>query len=68
MSDDMNNGNWINGSCTCPIYFKRYVCKHIIGVAFRISGQYPLKCNAKFQIPKTSKIEQLLTNPSSYRI
>lgn len=28
-------GNWINGSCTCPGYYKEFLCKHIVGIAMR---------------------------------
>ena len=27
------NPEWWNGSCTCPVYYKRYVCKHLAGIA-----------------------------------
>ena len=25
--------NWKNGTCTCPVYYKQFICKHIIGIA-----------------------------------
>ena len=30
MPEDMNNSNWLTGTCTCPSYFKQYICKHIL--------------------------------------
>lgn len=27
--------NWINGSCTCPAFLKKYICKHLVGLAIR---------------------------------
>jgi hypothetical protein len=29
---EANESNWKSSTCTCPIYFKQYICKHIIGV------------------------------------
>jgi hypothetical protein len=26
---------WKKSSCTCPTFFKKYICKHIIGTAIR---------------------------------
>jgi hypothetical protein len=28
----INHTNWKQSTCTCPIYFKQYICKHIIGI------------------------------------
>jgi hypothetical protein len=28
-----SNHNWINGKCTCPVFLKRYICKHLVGIA-----------------------------------
>ena len=25
--------NWKNGTCTCPKYYKQFICKHVIGIA-----------------------------------
>jgi hypothetical protein len=27
--------NWKLSTCTCPSWFKHYMCKHIIGIAYR---------------------------------
>ena len=27
--------NWSQGKCTCPVFFKKYMCKHVIGLALR---------------------------------
>jgi len=32
---------WINGYCTCPAFLKKYVCKHIIGLAIRLKYVKP---------------------------
>ena len=31
-----NEKNWKNAKCSCPAYFKNYICKHIIGLAARL--------------------------------
>lgn len=28
--------NWALGRCTCPAYLKKYLCKHVIGLAIRL--------------------------------
>ena len=30
-----NDADWINGSCTCRDYFKKYVCKHMVELTIR---------------------------------
>ena len=25
--------NWLESTCTCPVYLKSYMCKHLIGLA-----------------------------------
>ncbi|KAH9644325.1 hypothetical protein HF086_003110 [Spodoptera exigua] len=32
---------WVNGKCICPIFFKNYMCKHIIGLAIRLKYVAP---------------------------
>ena len=39
----INADNWKLSSCTCPIYFKKYICKHIIGIAIRLKLAIPDK-------------------------
>lgn len=29
----LNETNFQKSTCTCPEYFKSYVCKHIVGIA-----------------------------------
>ena len=29
----LKRDDWLKGTCTCPAYFKKYLCKHIIGIA-----------------------------------
>ncbi|RNA29926.1 hypothetical protein BpHYR1_046700 [Brachionus plicatilis] len=31
----LNQDNWKLSTCTCPSWFKHYMCKHIIGIAYR---------------------------------
>lgn len=33
--------NWSNGQCTCPNYLKKYMCKHIIGLAIVLRNVKP---------------------------
>ena len=37
----INKDNWKLSTCTCPIYFKQYICKHIIGfsILLKIVGK-----------------------------
>ena len=37
----INSENWKHSSCSCPIYFKQYICKHIIGMAIRLKLAIP---------------------------
>ncbi len=30
---DLNTTEWKKSSCTCPSFFKTYICKHICGIA-----------------------------------
>jgi hypothetical protein len=32
---------WQEGRCTCPSFFKKYICKHIIGLAIRLKYVKP---------------------------
>jgi hypothetical protein len=51
MPEDMNNSNWLTGTCTCPAYYKHYICKHILGIALRYGAQFPLLCDANKVMP-----------------
>ena len=31
----LNYENWKSSTCTCPSWFKRYMCKHIVGIAYK---------------------------------
>jgi hypothetical protein len=31
----LNEDNWKLSTCTCPSWFKHYMCKHIIGISYR---------------------------------
>ena len=40
----INSQNWRNSSCTCAIFLKSYVCKHVIGIAIRLGlAEAPLE-------------------------
>lgn len=45
--------DWIKGTCTCPAFFKQYICKHIVGLAIRLK-YLTVPIEAK-QIPIGSK-------------
>ena len=38
MPNPLTEFNWKKGSCTCPTYYKKYICKHLIGIAIRLSA------------------------------
>ena len=29
----MEGDDWRNAKCSCPIFMKKYICKHIVGMA-----------------------------------
>ena len=35
VSIPIDGTQWKTGSCTCPCYLKKYMCKHLVGVALR---------------------------------
>ncbi|KAL0821529.1 hypothetical protein ABMA28_004986 [Loxostege sticticalis] len=35
------NVNWKKGSCTCPQFYKKYICKHLLGLAIRLKLATP---------------------------
>ena len=41
--------DWQDGTCTCPIFLKRFICKHIVGLAIRSKRVKPP--SAAKQIP-----------------
>ena len=30
------NKNWIESTCSCPQFFKGYICRHVVGQAIRL--------------------------------
>lgn len=32
---EMPSNNWRKGSCTCPSFYKMFICKHLVGMAMR---------------------------------
>ena len=41
MVDIPDDDSWTNGTCSCPVFLKQYVCKHLIGVAIRLKKAKP---------------------------
>ena len=37
----MSNEKWKEGKCTCPYLLKKYMCKHIIGLAIHLKSTSP---------------------------
>lgn len=33
---DENAANWKSATCTCPSFYKKFICKHIIATAFKL--------------------------------
>lgn len=31
-----DESKWRQGTCTCPVFLKNYVCKHLVGMALRL--------------------------------
>jgi hypothetical protein len=44
----LDRTNWRKSTCTCPTYFKKYLCKHVIGLAL-IHKQFAVRMAAKNQ-------------------
>lgn len=38
---ELPNAGWKQGTCTCPQFFKIYICKHILGLAIRLKLTTP---------------------------
>ncbi len=57
---------WMKGSCSCPSYMKKYVCKHIVGLAIRLTFVTPpieaktLPLNQKRKRGRPSKAKKAL--------
>jgi uncharacterized Zn finger protein len=41
LPSDASNEKWREGKCTCPFFLKKYMCKHIIGLAIRLKSAKP---------------------------
>ncbi|CAK1595794.1 unnamed protein product [Parnassius mnemosyne] len=39
--NETQNVEWRKGSCTCPQFHKKYVCKHLLGLAIRLKLATP---------------------------
>ncbi|CAF3306315.1 unnamed protein product [Rotaria sp. Silwood2] len=33
----MDEAKWLDGQCNCPEFFKKFMCKHIVGLAIRLN-------------------------------
>ena len=51
MPTNLSPTNWKKGICTCPTFYKKYICKHIIGIALRLTAV----TNASTLMPITAK-------------
>ena len=38
--------NWQQGLCTCPIFQKQYICKHVVGIAI-LKDYFEVSAEAK---------------------
>jgi hypothetical protein len=41
LPSDASNEKWREGKCTCPFFLKKYMCKHIIGLAIWLKSAKP---------------------------
>jgi hypothetical protein len=37
----INKEEWAQVKCTCPTFFKMYMCKHVIGLSIRLKYTVP---------------------------
>ncbi|XP_077298239.1 uncharacterized protein LOC143919681 [Arctopsyche grandis] len=37
----IDNDKWEDGECTCPMFLKNYMCKHLLGIAIRLKFVRP---------------------------
>ena len=56
MSQNADETNWKKSVCTCPSFYKKYICKHIIRTAIRtiptVNNRIPLAAKT---LPLNSK-------------
>jgi uncharacterized Zn finger protein len=36
-----DRNKWMQGECNCPAFFKKQICKHIVGIAIRLRYAIP---------------------------
>ena len=36
-----NRTDWKKGECNCPAFFKKFLCKHVVGLAIRLKAAFP---------------------------
>jgi len=48
--------NWTTSTCSCPVYQKQYMCKHLIGIAaIKKLIEIPDKAKDEFLCPKLKR-------------
>ncbi len=63
MPNDLSETKWKAGTCTCPCFLKKYMCKHIIGLAIRLKAAKSPP--AAKEIPRGRKRKRGRPNKSS---
>jgi SWIM zinc finger len=51
MPEQLNDDNWKQATCTCPTFYKKYICKHIVGVALCLN----IKTKARSKMPVAAR-------------
>jgi uncharacterized Zn finger protein len=49
MPNNLSEAKWKADTCTCPYFLKKYMCKHIIGLAIRLKAASHHLQQKKFQ-------------------
>lgn len=63
---EMKKNEWANGKCNCPAFFKKYICKHTVGLAIRLKFIKPppeaksIKIDQKRKRGRPSKAKKAL--------
>ena len=63
----VENEEWKTGMCNCPIFYKQYICKHMIGISMRnkiltfplIAKNIPMDAKRKRGRPAKAKMAML---------
>ncbi len=62
-NDEDMTVKWKEGTCTCPCFLKKYICKHVIGISIRL--KYIKPPPAAKQVPIGEKRKRGRPNKSS---